>query len=264
VYYLSLFFYFYKVFISTNIYTYPILFCLSLSLHHSITIGPLTPEHIDLFMQNPRFAGLKFPDMSNPETLQNKYMGELSKSALQFMNGCLAMDPSHRMNSARALEHTYFDEIRNSEVQRLQVHMNDLAQIQLMSNPTQKNRKDKNSTGGGNHALHGGGSKVDSLDSGSRSQTVTPGGSQTLPLPIEQSPVVAGSQIQSVVTAQTLSWGQGTTSKINPVRGNDTQSILAAGRQALLDAGEDLVHGQGKKGGGVTPRLNGASVEGMP
>ena len=59
----------------------------------------------------------------------------------------------------KAYSPIYFDEIRNSEVQRLQVHMNDLAQIQLMSNPTQKNRKDKNSTGGGNHALHGGGSR---------------------------------------------------------------------------------------------------------
>ena len=29
-------------------------------------LGPLTNEHLELFMSNNRFAGLKFPDMSKP------------------------------------------------------------------------------------------------------------------------------------------------------------------------------------------------------
>lgn len=32
-----------------------------------------------------RFAGLKFPDMSKPETLQKRYVGKLSKRALGLM-----------------------------------------------------------------------------------------------------------------------------------------------------------------------------------
>jgi len=37
-------------------------------------LGPLTPEQYDMFLQNPRFSGLSFPDMSKPETLQQKYL----------------------------------------------------------------------------------------------------------------------------------------------------------------------------------------------
>mmetsp|Transcript_16335 Transcript_16335/g.24615 ORF Transcript_16335/g.24615 Transcript_16335/m.24615 type:complete len:754 (-) Transcript_16335:207-2468(-) len=71
-------------------------------------LGPLIPEHMDLFMSNPRFSGLKFPDMSKPETLQKKYVGTLSKRAMLFMQSVLAMNPSDRPSSADALNHPYF------------------------------------------------------------------------------------------------------------------------------------------------------------
>ena len=47
-------------------------------------LGPMTVDQNDLFLRNPRFAGLKFPDMSRPETLQKKYVGVMSKRALNF------------------------------------------------------------------------------------------------------------------------------------------------------------------------------------
>ena len=74
-------------------------------------IGPLTAEHLELFMANPRFAGLKFPDMSKPETLQKKYMGKLSKRALNFMKILLSMDPSDRSTSASCLTDPYFESL---------------------------------------------------------------------------------------------------------------------------------------------------------
>jgi cyclin-dependent kinase-like len=52
-------------------------------------MGTLTDEHMQLFLKNPRFAGLKFPDMSRPETLQKRYVGNLSKRAMAFMKACL-------------------------------------------------------------------------------------------------------------------------------------------------------------------------------
>lgn len=52
-------------------------------------MGPLTDQHMQLFLKNPRFAGLKFPDMSRPETLQKRYVGNLSKRAMNFMKACL-------------------------------------------------------------------------------------------------------------------------------------------------------------------------------
>jgi cyclin-dependent kinase-like len=41
-------------------------------------------------------VGLKFPDVSKPETLEKKYTGKLSKNALSLMIGLLKMDPAER------------------------------------------------------------------------------------------------------------------------------------------------------------------------
>ncbi|CAM9134882.1 unnamed protein product, partial [Ectocarpus fasciculatus] len=76
-------------------------------------LGPLIPAHLDLFVANPRFSGLKFPDMSKPETLQKKYVGKLGKSALNFMQSVLRMNPAERPTSEAALAHPFFDEVRH-------------------------------------------------------------------------------------------------------------------------------------------------------
>ena len=34
-----------------------------------------------MFLRNPRFMGLKFPDMSKPETLEKRYVGKMPKRA---------------------------------------------------------------------------------------------------------------------------------------------------------------------------------------
>eukprot|EP00955_Chlamydomonas_euryale_P011183 120778-Chlamydomonas_euryale.AAC.2 len=48
-------------------------------------VGQLTQEQQTLFLRNPRFAGLKFPDMSRPETLDRKYGASLPAAALDFL-----------------------------------------------------------------------------------------------------------------------------------------------------------------------------------
>ena len=80
-------------------------------------IGPLIPEHLDIFMQNPRFSGLKFPDMSKPETLQKKYMGKFTKTAMHFMKSLLCMDPDLRPNTMATLNSPYFEEFHNRNQQ---------------------------------------------------------------------------------------------------------------------------------------------------
>jgi cyclin-dependent kinase-like len=75
-------------------------------------LGPLIPAHLDLFAANPRFSGLKFPDMSKPETLQKKYVGKLGKSAFNFLQSVLRMNPAERPSSAAALEHPFFEDAR--------------------------------------------------------------------------------------------------------------------------------------------------------
>eukprot|EP01032_Pedospumella_encystans_P028220 gene28220-31878_t len=70
-------------------------------------------------MTNPRFAGLKFPDMSRPETLQNKYLGKLSKRALGFMRSLLVMEPKDRLNSQACLDDIYFESLVQEQQGRL-------------------------------------------------------------------------------------------------------------------------------------------------
>ncbi|KAJ8602353.1 hypothetical protein CTAYLR_004238 [Chrysophaeum taylorii] len=76
-------------------------------------LGPLTPQQNELFLRNPRFVGLKFPDMSRPETLQKKYVGKLPKLALVFLKSLLHMEPSARATSRECLDNAYFDDIRH-------------------------------------------------------------------------------------------------------------------------------------------------------
>ena len=58
---------------------------------------------------------MKFPDISKPETLEKRYMSSLSKKALSLMVGLLSMDPANRLTGEQALQHPWFDDIRNPE-----------------------------------------------------------------------------------------------------------------------------------------------------
>jgi len=38
-------------------------------------LGKLSDDQLEMFFKNPRFVGLKFPDMIKPETLEKRYLG---------------------------------------------------------------------------------------------------------------------------------------------------------------------------------------------
>ncbi|CDW72938.1 protein kinase domain containing protein [Stylonychia lemnae] len=80
-------------------------------------VGPLTLEQQECFNKNPRFIGLKFPEILKPETLEKKYTGKLSNNALSLMIGLLKMDPADRLTGEQALKHKYFDDIREPETE---------------------------------------------------------------------------------------------------------------------------------------------------
>jgi len=75
-------------------------------------LGPLPHQMQDAFNKNPRFVGLRFPDVSHPETLKKKYTGKASSSAIDLMSKMLLMDPERRISAMQALSHDYFNEIR--------------------------------------------------------------------------------------------------------------------------------------------------------
>eukprot|EP00597_Dinobryon_sp_UTEXLB2267_P011864 CAMPEP_0170114422 /NCGR_PEP_ID=MMETSP0020_2-20130122/10691_1 /TAXON_ID=98059 /ORGANISM="Dinobryon sp., Strain UTEXLB2267" /LENGTH=849 /DNA_ID=CAMNT_0010341399 /DNA_START=538 /DNA_END=3084 /DNA_ORIENTATION=+ len=88
-------------------------------------LGPLTVEHNELFMTNARFAGLKFPDMSKPETLQKKYVGKLSKRALGYIRLLLAMEPADRPSAQECLSNIYFENLDK----KFNIHITNAMQI---------------------------------------------------------------------------------------------------------------------------------------
>ena len=51
-----------------------------------------------LLRKNPRFLGMKFPEINKPETLERRYLGKIQKKALNFMKSLLKMDPKERLN----------------------------------------------------------------------------------------------------------------------------------------------------------------------
>ena len=66
--------------------------------------------------------GLKFPDMSRPETLQKKYVGKVTKRALHFMKSVLQMDPGDRQTGGQCIHNPYFEDLRVEYQARTQQH----------------------------------------------------------------------------------------------------------------------------------------------
>jgi serine/threonine protein kinase len=55
---------------------------------------------------------MKFPEINKPETLEKHYLGKFSKNAMAFMKALLKMDPKERLTGIEALQHPYFDELK--------------------------------------------------------------------------------------------------------------------------------------------------------
>ena len=81
-------------------------------------LGPLTSDHYETFLKNPRFLGMKFPDIQNLETIDKRYLGKLSPKALNFLKQLLKMNPSDRLTAIDALKHPYFDGLREDDFLR--------------------------------------------------------------------------------------------------------------------------------------------------
>ena len=72
------------------------------------TLGPLTNDQKEAFLKNPRYLGMKFHEISKPETLEKRFQGKVTKKALAFMKTLLRMDPEE------VFEFYYFSENNSS------------------------------------------------------------------------------------------------------------------------------------------------------
>jgi cyclin-dependent kinase-like len=72
-------------------------------------LGPLQKRHMELFATNPRFSGLKIPEVKVPETLYRRYCGRVSKKAISFLEGTIRLCEEDRLTSDECLKHPYFE-----------------------------------------------------------------------------------------------------------------------------------------------------------
>lgn len=72
-------------------------------------LGKLPDYQHELFYNNPNFKGKKLIEVSKPETLERRYMGKLSKSAIHFMKLLLHPDPKQRLKGDAVFTHPYFE-----------------------------------------------------------------------------------------------------------------------------------------------------------
>uniref|UniRef100_A0A8C1CJP2 Protein kinase domain-containing protein n=1 Tax=Cyprinus carpio carpio TaxID=630221 RepID=A0A8C1CJP2_CYPCA len=71
-------------------------------------LGPLPPEQMKLFYNNPRFHGLRFPSVSHPQTLERHYLGIISPNLL-------LLNPNERYLTEQSLNHHAFQTQRLTE-----------------------------------------------------------------------------------------------------------------------------------------------------
>lgn len=71
-----------------------------------------------MFSTNPRFIGYKFPS-TKPESLEKRYVGKLSAKAISLIIGMLRLEPEERLSAIECLAHSYFDGIREPEIEKI-------------------------------------------------------------------------------------------------------------------------------------------------
>lgn len=102
-----------------------------------------------VFQNNPLFLGYKFPDLRKPDTIEKRYVGLLSKKALNLMSGMLKIIPEERLTAAEALLHPYFDGIRDPDLENIlkrdKISTKNLIRGNIHQEKLMKRLKNKNS-----------------------------------------------------------------------------------------------------------------------
>ena len=71
-------------------------------------LGNLPENLVNMYYENPIYNGKDLFKIKKPETLQKRYMGILSPTAIDFMKGLLELDPTKRLSGDNVFKHKYF------------------------------------------------------------------------------------------------------------------------------------------------------------
>ncbi|XP_025084800.1 cyclin-dependent kinase-like 5 isoform X2 [Pomacea canaliculata] len=98
-------------------------------------LGPLPSYQMNLFHKNPRFSGLKFPNVKKPKTLEKHYQGTLTSVLVDFMSSTLKLDPDERLMVEECMDHVVF------QTERAVDRSNRMPTIQHRSHSSNKKRR---------------------------------------------------------------------------------------------------------------------------
>ena len=71
-------------------------------------LGNLPETLVNMYYENPIYNGKELLKIKKPETLEKRYLGILSPTAIDFMKGLLELDPNKRLNGENVFKHKYF------------------------------------------------------------------------------------------------------------------------------------------------------------
>ena len=77
-------------------------------------LGNLPEDLVNMYYENPIYNEKELFKVKKPETLERRYLGILSPTAIDFMKGLLQLDPSKRLNGETVFKHKYFSVFMNN------------------------------------------------------------------------------------------------------------------------------------------------------
>ena len=74
----------------------------------------MTRKQMEKFLRNPKFIGIKMPDLHGRiEGLEKRLSAKIKdKNLFKLLDGMLKMEPSERFSASQCLESEWFDSIR--------------------------------------------------------------------------------------------------------------------------------------------------------
>jgi cyclin-dependent kinase-like len=77
-------------------------------------LGNLPEDLVNMYYENPIYNEKEILRVKKPETLEKRYLGILSPTAIDFMKGLLQLDPNKRLNDDTVFKHKYFSVFMNN------------------------------------------------------------------------------------------------------------------------------------------------------
>ncbi|TPX39085.1 hypothetical protein SeLEV6574_g07430 [Synchytrium endobioticum] len=106
-------------------------------------LGPLCKRHLEVFMRNPMFVGVRVPDgaslgSSNKYTLEAR-LPQLSADGLHWLHSCLQYDPDQRATARQLMAHPFFH--ADGFADKFESELRRLFDLEIEQNAADKQRR---------------------------------------------------------------------------------------------------------------------------